>query len=507
MKIIGMVIKGLARLMPKRIGSFYAVLLDNRLIKSIRPWWKKQKLFYQRLIINLVLGISGTVLLHAFDDELPWLQQAEDEAIDWIMAMQRGTPAVKPVLPFAFLDIDEFTYRNWDEPFFIPRDKLLDIIDFAVLGNPALIVVDIDLSKPGLCCNHDQALASFLSGYHGQDKPPIILPQLFREPIEGESRRTLREPFFGKNNFGGPDARVFFASPLFEVDESDFRLRRWRLWEVASNQEIVPSVELLAVALFRKPQDPVSAFQEVKRNIRILTQVETPSEPQHFGDTNVWIADMAFEKDAEAIGQRILYSIPWTLRPGESYPGNFVRRSVLPIVKGDASGHEQNPANKYSVQCALSSKATSKAPLDSSWLKGRVVVIGASFKDSRDIYATPIGQMPGAMVIVNAINSLYAHELIKKPELYWVIPIEIVLIVIMSIAFARLDSFLAILLSSIAVIMIMLPLSFYLFKYGVWLNFVIPLFIVDLYEIGISFEENRVRAQEHHDNDTRTEKK
>jgi CHASE2 domain-containing sensor protein len=168
---------------------------------------------------------------------------------------------------------------------------------------------------------------------------------------------------------------------------------------------------------------------------------------------------------------------------------------VLPITKKETSGNEQNPADQYSAQCTPSSKATAMAHLDSSWLKDQVVVIGASFKESRDIYATPIGQMPGAMVIVNAINSLYEHGPIKKPELYWIIPIEIVLIAIMSVAFAWFDSFLAMLISSITVIMIMLPLSFYLFKYGVWLNFVIPLFIVDLYEIYTSFEEYRARAR------------
>ncbi|WP_027156499.1 CHASE2 domain-containing protein [Methylobacter luteus] len=465
------------------------------MVDSIRTRWKTQKLFYRRLIFNLIIGLLCAVLLHSFD-ELPLLQQAEDDAIDWVMAMQLGTHPVQAVVPFALLDIDEAVYRNWGEPLLIPRDKLLDIIRFAVSGNPALIVVDVDLSRLGQCHDHDLALVDFLKEYHGQGKPPIILPQLFREPVEGESKRTLREPFFVRDLPSGSDTRVFLASPLFEVDENDFRLRRWRLWEIASNQEVIPSVELLTVALLRKPHDPSSAFQNVKQNIKRLDQAEAAPKPQHLiNSTKIKIANMKFDKGAEGIGQRILYSIPWTLQPGEIYPDNFVRRSVLPITKKETSGNEQNPADQYSAQCTPSSKATAMAHLDSSWLKDQVVVIGASFKESRDIYATPIGQMPGAMVIVNAINSLYEHGPIKKPELYWIIPIEIVLIAIMSVAFAWFDSFLAMLISSITVIMIMLPLSFYLFKYGVWLNFVIPLFIVDLYEIYTSFEEYRARAR------------
>jgi hypothetical protein len=466
-------------------------LIRNRWRKHWRkkPWWenfwwentyrKKQKLFYRRLINNLLFGISITVLLHSFD-ELLWLRQPEDDAIDWVMAMQRGSPPVQSVKPFAFLDIDEAAYRNWGEPLLIPRDKLLEIIEFAVSGNPALIVVDVDLSRPGQCDNHDIALTNFLNGHYGQGKPPIILPQLFSEPIEGESRRTLRKPFFiKKDNIVRPDTRVFLASPLFEVDESDFRLRRWRLWEVASNQEVVSSMELLAVALLRNPLDPASVFKDVEQNIKTLTQEGATPEPLHSNNLRkVEIANMKFEKDTEDIGQRILYTIPWTLSQGETYPDNFVRRSVLPITKKGATDRKRKAMNH----------------LDSSWLKDHVVVIGASFKESRDIHATPIGQMPGAIVIVNAINSLYGHGLIKKPEIYWIIPIEMALIVIMSIAFAKFDSFLAMLISSVAVITLMLPFSFYLFKYGVWLNFVIPLFFVNLYEMCKTFKGNRTRS-------------
>jgi hypothetical protein len=39
-------------------------------------------------------------------------------------------------------------------------------------------------------------------------------------------------------------------------------------------------------------------------------------------------------------------------------------------------------------------------------VRGRVVVIGASFEDSRDLHETPVGTLPGALVMLDAIKSL-----------------------------------------------------------------------------------------------------
>jgi CHASE2 domain-containing sensor protein len=443
------------------------------------------------LLKNLALSIFLAILLHWSD--LKFMRQWEDYAIDWVMAMQRGVSPVRPPIrssiPLTFLDIDEATYRNWGEPLLTPRNKLLDIINFAVSRDPALVVVDVDLSRYGQCPEHDCCLGKFLNEYRGQDKPPIILPQVFREPIEGESMRIPRQPFFKKKNFNEADAGIFLASPLFELDESDFHLRHWRLWEVASNQEVVPSVELLALALFKPhSSNPGAVFHDMKRKIRLLTQVEEAPEPQHSRNSmTVKIAGVEFTNHAEDLNQRILYTIPGTLRPGESYPDNFIRRSALLIAKNDPADTNYKPADQCPIQCIPSNKAASTNHLPLNWLKGRVVIIGASFKESRDIYATPMGQMPGAMVIANAINSLYEHGQIEKPGIGWIIFIEIILVIIMTIAFTYAElkgkPILGTLVSGIVVIVIMLPLSFYLFKYGVWVYFALPLFAVLLHTV------------------------
>jgi hypothetical protein len=63
--------------------------------------------------------------------------------------------------------------------------------------------------------------------------------------------------------------------------------------------------------------------------------------------------------------------------------------------------------------------------VSSEAVAGRIVIIGGSFADGRDIYGTPIGPMPGAFLLVNSVYSLlHARELRHLPE--WVPPVAAV---------------------------------------------------------------------------------
>ena len=130
-------------------------------------------------------------------------------------------------------------------------------------------------------------------------------------------------------------------------------------------------------------------------------------------------------------------------------------------------------------------------PVASDAITGRVVVIGGSFWESRDLYLTPLGQMPGFLVLVNAIHSLHQHEEIKPPSLYLKWPITVALIVLISLIFARLSSFWAMLVTSGVIIIALLPISYYLFKAGVWLDFVLPLCAVALHWVAAHTGEHR----------------
>ncbi|RKZ90459.1 MAG: hypothetical protein DRR19_10010 [Candidatus Parabeggiatoa sp. nov. 1] len=80
--------------------------------------------------------------------DVRFLHETEDLGIDWVMKMDRNTAPTQDSPPFVWLDIDEYTYQHWQEPLLTPRDKLLKLLQFAVEGQPKVIIVDIDLSYP-----------------------------------------------------------------------------------------------------------------------------------------------------------------------------------------------------------------------------------------------------------------------------------------------------------------------------------------------------------------------
>lgn len=157
------------------------------------------------------------------------------------MRMYSGTtPGAGRGLPFTIVDIDEQTYRSWEEPLVIPRDRLAGLIRFAVERSPAVVVVHVDLSRrsgPG-----DAVLERYLAGLGpglhavglasgpaiGSARSPILLARTFREALPPKQGYERRPSFLDGITAGIPS--IHWAAPLFEISE-DLVVRRWRLIE------------------------------------------------------------------------------------------------------------------------------------------------------------------------------------------------------------------------------------------------------------------------------------
>ncbi|NOR40674.1 MAG: CHASE2 domain-containing protein, partial [Gammaproteobacteria bacterium] len=160
---------------------------------SPRYWdkWKDLPDFTRRLIGNMIVGLGVSLLLIALHDT-PFHRGMEDAGLDWMMKMYSGTQPQKDAVPFAFLDIDDATYKSWGEPYFTPRGKTLDLLRFSLTGNPAIVIIDIDLSR--MAGSEDNALVDFIQNYPADrvtdnkqqpDNPPIILSRVFRPAADG----------------------------------------------------------------------------------------------------------------------------------------------------------------------------------------------------------------------------------------------------------------------------------------------------------------------------------
>jgi CHASE2 domain-containing sensor protein len=457
-------------------------------------WWYRQSSIIRHIIGNMVVGLGIAVLLwsmHGFS----WLHEIEDSGIDWLMKIQWATQPAKPALPFALIDIDEETYRNWGEPFHIPRDRLVKLIKHSVDGGASAIVVDVDLSQRGYDNNADSIFMEYLANYNNPGNPPIILTRVFREPLKSENsqHRSIRRSFLEDDKRIGQSKLVFWGSPLFNL-EQDRMLRRWRLWEPICDDEhlkIVPSIQLLTVALLNNDKVyPDQTASNLEKSISTLVPEkcggsnpkEKPLDDQHSYNI-INVSDMKLHSDPDALAQRIVYTQPLQLRQGQD-------RARISVNHGSETN-----IPSLSIRSAL---PIFNPSVDASWLKERVVVIGASFSESRDHYFTPLGEMPGALVLINAIHSLQQYGELTGSPWYVKLLIEAILIVMMSLAFAWFDSFWGMVVSGAVIILSLLPLSFMVFRYGIWLDFAIPLVAVQLHQMAEEFKEHYHKHSEAH---------
>jgi CHASE2 domain-containing sensor protein len=453
-----------------KLGSFFAQMLHwlftpLRWLFTQPPFWLLHFLgrwfpqpraaksgifspFGHQLVSNIWIGllILGIVLTY---HDIRLLTTIEDLAVDWVMAMQLNTELKNKDTPhFVFLDIDELTYRQWEEPLITPRDKLLNLIKFAVSGQPQIIFIDIELSRPtdrnsATLTPADQELQKYLANYDatvctgGKVCPHLVLVRSSRPVPEEAGNRQQRPSFL--DEAVKSSQYIHWASTLFELEESRI-IRRWRLCEAEYDKTelTLPSVQLLARELLKPGQTPTQL------TARIGTECH---------------------KDSSTLGQRILYGVmPKNYK--EPYPQTAQGRNILTTLSAHIIVEKPDQVSNEALQHSIT-------------------VIGGSYEESGDLYATPLGVMPGVLIVVNAIHSLQQYPELHKPDKWKIVLTEIGLILLMSWAFACFTpSFYGMLVSGLVIILVMMPVSFVVFKYGVWLDFAIPLIAVQLHRMA-----------------------
>ena len=182
-----------------------------------------------------------------------------------------------------------------------------------------------------------------------------------------------------------------------------------------------------------------------------------------YGDRNVRL-------DAHGVDQRVIYSYSDSPRQGTAPPG-LARISAAALVK-HLPGASSEP------------------------VRGRIVVIGASYDASRDRHETPVGPMPGAMVLLNATKSLNQFGQIHGPSTRAVLLTEAGLILLMAWLFTRFDSWWATLLTGSLIILILVPVSLWWFRYGVWIDLAAPILAMAMHQAFANWEQSRPHADE-----------
>ncbi|MDD4273550.1 MAG: CHASE2 domain-containing protein [Desulfobacter postgatei] len=446
-------------------------------ITFLKRWFVKltsesRKILYSRAFrINLAVALFIELLLIAIPyhnhKNFPnwagplashlhnWIRSQEDVVMDWMISMYRGSDLPEKQIfggnaPYSFvwLNIDEETYSSgweesglnlkkpesrWSNSLFTPRDRLLELIQFSVEHQAKIVIVDINLTHktgPGGIerSDGDRVLYDYFKDYK-----PIHPPIVLAATIDKDQKK--KSSFLDDTITGN----IYWGAPTFYV-ETDGMIRRLKLCEKPAyskkDAQAFPSIPLLANILIKK------------------------CGLHRFSETD-FCAEYSGKWNIDANSRRIIYRMPWKrLESGDE------TSEILKIISvSDLYDDEKNIKNSLVMEKNI---------------KNKIVMIGASYEDTNDSYETPLGRMPGALVIINAINSLFFDEKIPSLHIWQKLGLLTLLLFLMSVFFTRFDSFLGMVVSYIVILLILVPAILISFRACVLFDFGIPLGMVGI---------------------------
>ncbi|MBV9341124.1 MAG: CHASE2 domain-containing protein [Acidobacteria bacterium] len=433
-------------------------------------------------------------------ERLPIGQSLNNFAMDAMIRVYANMghlPRPELAVGYTFLDVDDETYEQWNEPFYTPRNKILEMIRWATRGKARMVIVDIDLSNSlrsmdrdaggGTTPAGDCGLARYLGGQvppdcaggaaavGGPETTPVVLLRAFQNERQNSPAACSieRSSFFENPRLPLPP-NVYWATDFFSIDP-DGVVRSWRLWEPGCRSgmpTITPSVQLRAASLIFHPQenldswlnsylkpksctdcDPKRGYASSKiANHSYVLESQTGKSPR--------LEISAANGEADDVGQRIVYAMRW--EPNAPQAVN---------QRGQVNFEIYDRVRAMEV-------VGKNPPRDPANVEDRVVVIGGSYEDGRDFYETPLGRMPGALIIINSIHSLTQYGQIQPKTRFVEFLLGAAGIVIVAAFFAWIHHLWAMLLSALVVLFLSGFVSFELFKSGQWLNFALPLLAI-----------------------------
>lgn len=459
----------------KAIGV--VTLLKKRLVKFASRSWKvlHSRAFRINFVIALVIELFLIAILYHNHENFPnwaeplashlhsWICKKEDAYIDWVMKMYRGTELKEEqeqqkAHAFVWLDIDKYAYKEWNKPPFTPREKLRDLIKFSVDHGAKLVIVDINLTHTtGVggkeLSNEDEALCDYFEKYPQEPGyTPIILAGTFdinnhktNAGGDDQSKSCVEK----SHSFLDDDVvtdHIYWATPTF-YKEAGGIIRRLQLWEPGKEGQVFPSIPLLTGALIRKPKN----------------LIKKDCDLHHF-TSDCLCSKCAGDWQDDDIRWRIIYRMPWKLEKDETYPTIEFNGETSDLLK------------------VISVRKVHDYKED---IKDRIVMIGGSYDDPQDFHETPLGRMPGTLIILNAIHSLFLGKI--KPLCGWQkFSILTLFVFIMSLcltvfsAFKGMVIFFVVVLSLLITLMFLMGDSLFLFRPGVLFDFAIPLAMIGI---------------------------
>jgi CHASE2 domain-containing sensor protein len=449
--------------------------------------WHNLGHLYQHWLINIVIGFAIEVMLITAHNSII-VVAARNWALDTAMRGSAELATTSDATPsLAFIDVDEEAWRSprWGggEPFRAPRDGLMTLINYAFDNGARYVILDVIVD--GRVDQDDRTFSDQIVERAARLEPDqyLLFVRTLREPLPGMEQLApeLRTSPLDQALRDQPNKQIFMVAPYFQVSR-DGVLRDWRLWRAVCRRdapddgrghwEILPSVQLVISALElarteKRPQDrdafpwrtaattakpcvvDVAAFAKDGAALPAKDTDQSASDWLHKQTELTGAKDLTPPSDdAIELTNRIFFSYRYPA------PSNV---HVIPAIR--ILEHSSPEADKR---------------LADSFSKS-VVVIGQSFEAAGDQHMTPLGTMPGSMVLVNSVKSMLKMKLLQPPSEVAEWMFLVVSIFVIGFIFARFTSLGATAVLLLTFVPALFIVNYLLLRIHIWMDFAVPL--------------------------------
>jgi hypothetical protein len=347
-------------------------------------------LLSSRLVREFVLSFGICLLAEAFLFLVPpQAKIAIDERV--LQSVLRLTSVHGSGTGYAFIDIDEQSYKNWGEPMPLSSAaaKLVKLVRFSAEGGSRLIILDVELS-PTLV----SALRAYIEEMRSRNPGsiPLILVATLKSTSTSAGSSECYEMEFDAPDLPSP-AVILASSSLLYQGPNFIGVRVWDSACLKDEPVVLPSIPLVTVALLERGSDAPKLLGDwlTEQRPRDCARCDQENLPTASARGSVPDFDLQHVHVTSTDKMtRVIFTVPMKIDPGQERP-----TVVLP---GKRYGPllVRVPANTITESEERSNEV----------VEGRVVVIGGSYRQGRDTHPTTLGEMPGALVLINAIESL-----------------------------------------------------------------------------------------------------
>ncbi len=388
---------------------------------------RRKRRFYRSLV--LALSVS---LLTSLASYMGYFEGFEAKALDLLLWARGRIKSPEIVL----VHIDDQAFRNLGEKQPLPRSYLASIIEVLAKSGAKVIAMDIEL-KVQTDPREDELLLKAIQSASENGVTKVVPVYVIRPEKEDEGK-----VLYSRTRFFSTKLTPVTGFANAPIDPDGF-VRQLPLVVRGSDGRILPSLALAVLARY--------AGYDTARLEQALNQGE---------DISLLLPEW------DKFQARLLpQPTPLSFTPDDIWKINFAG------AQGSFKAIPSDPV-------AFLSKQNWTLAADNPF-RGKIVLIGATFGESRDFFPTPQGLMSGVEIHANIIHTILSRSQILVAQRWLALSLSLVFAFVISLFLSLFRPITVTILGLLTIPLVLIPLSYLAFaRLGLWVDFVTPILAI-----------------------------